>query len=153
MLKADKLKNDQEKEIAAIRDRYADQLLDLNHFVDVGVSLLDAWAVKNANLFAVKKSLDLTHAVIGFRTGMPKLKLKSKQTWEKVLGVLRMDFSSAFVRTEASVDKAGLLADRDNLKTQYLMERVGIKVVQDETFFVEHRREAEVEAEKGAQSK
>jgi phage host-nuclease inhibitor protein Gam len=145
MLTADKLKNDQEKEISAIRDRYAERLLDLNNYVDEAVILLKHWADKNSSLFAVKKSIDLTHAVIGFRTGMPRLKLKAKLTWDKALEAIKKVSGAVYVRIEEVLDKAALLSDRDKPATKLLMDNVGIKVVQDETFFIEPRREEIVE--------
>ena len=57
-----------------------------------------------------------------------------------VLELLK-EFNPAYVRTSEEVAKDKLLADRENEDMPELMQKVGIKVEQDETFFVEPKKE------------
>ena len=57
-----------------------------------------------------------------------------------MLELLRQ-FNPAYVRTTEEIAKDKLLADRDEEEMPELMQKVGIKVEQDETFFVEPKKE------------
>ena len=80
----------------------------------------------------------MTHGTVGFRTGNPRLKPITKFTWAKVLETIQRSatFASSYVRTKAEVDREKLLADRDELGADGLRV-LGLKVVQEESFFVE----------------
>ena len=94
----------------------------------------------------------MTHGVIGFRTGTPKLKLLKGFTWASALQLVKK-FLPGYVRQTEEVAKDKLLADRelsevsfgDAVKTlkpmKEAMDDCGIQVVQDETFFVEPKSE------------
>jgi len=91
-----------------------------------------------------KKSVQLTHGVMGRRLGTPALRLLNKSwTWESVLARLREVFGARFVRlAEPEVDKpavkkADLSADQ--------LKAVGLKVEQGENFFAEPDRTATTE--------
>ena len=91
-----------------------------------------------------KKSVQLTHGVMGRRLGTAALKLLNKSwTWESVLARLREVFGARFVRlAEPEVDKpavkkADLSADQ--------LKAVGLKVEQAESFFAEPDRTATTE--------
>ncbi|MFJ1366650.1 host-nuclease inhibitor Gam family protein [Capnocytophaga canimorsus] len=51
-------------------------------------------------------------------------------------------FFTRYIRTVEEPAKDKLLADRDNEEVNTLFGKVGISVVQDETFFVEPKKEA-----------
>ena len=100
------------------------------------------------DLFSKKKSLEMAHGVIGFRTGTPKLKTLKGFTWAKAL-VLVKEYLRGYIRTSEEVAKDKLLADRELVVTvdgkevpmREEMARCGIEVAQDETFYVEPKRE------------
>lgn len=52
-------------------------------------------------------------------------------------------FGKDYIRTAPEVAKDKLLADREDKKCQKVMTDCGIEVVQDETFFVEPKKEKE----------
>ena len=102
---------------------------------------LQSFAVENqAELFTKKKSLDMTHGVIGFRTGTPKLKTLKGFTWASALQLVK-EFLPGYVRSSEEIAKDKLLADRDVEKMPEDMARCGIAVVQDESFYVEPKHE------------
>lgn len=124
-----------------IRDRYSDEIARLTEQKDKAFDLLQAFAVENKDvLFARKKSMDSVHGTIGFRTGTPKLKTLKGFTWGAVTNLLK-EFLPAYVRVTEEPAKDKLLADRDDEEVNGMFSRVGIAVVQDETFYVEPKKE------------
>jgi len=128
-------------EITKIRDRNADELARWQEQKDAAFDVLQSFATENrAELFTKKKSMETTHGILGFRTGTPKLKTLKGFTWASVLQLLRK-FAPEYVRTTEEVAKDKLLADRDIEEMVEIMPNVGIMVDQDETFFVEPKKE------------
>lgn len=128
-------------EITKIRERNADELAKWQQQKDASLEVLQTYATENRDeLFSKKKSMETAHGVLGFRTGTPKLKTRKGFTWAAVLELLRQ-FNPAYVRTTEEIAKDKLLADRDEEEMPELMQKVGIKVEQDETFFVEPKKE------------
>lgn len=129
-----------EKQITAIREKYHDKITALVTIKDEAFEKLHIFASQNVELFESKKSLDLTHGRIGFRTGTPKLKTLPKFTWERVVDKLEQ-YLPDFVRTKKEADRQGLLDSRDNIDVNKLFDKIGVEVVQDESFFVEPKTE------------
>ena len=130
-----------ELQCAKIREKQADRLSQLDAEREQAFDVLQAFAVENqAELFAKKKSLDMAHGTIGFRTGTPKLKTLKGFTWANVLQMAR-EFLPGYVRTSEEVAKDKLLADRDEDGMFDKMAKCGITVAQDETFYVEPKKE------------
>ncbi|MBR3565320.1 MAG: host-nuclease inhibitor Gam family protein [Paludibacteraceae bacterium] len=130
-----------ELQCARIREKQADRLSQLDAEREQAFDVLQAYAVENqAELFAKKKSLDMAHGTIGFRTGTPKLKTLKGFTWASVLQMVR-EFLPGYVRTSEEVAKDKLLADRDEEGMTDKMAKCGITVTQDETFYVEPKKE------------
>ncbi|MBQ7210521.1 MAG: host-nuclease inhibitor Gam family protein [Paludibacteraceae bacterium] len=130
-----------ELQCARIREKQADRLSQLDAEREQAFDVLQAFAVENqAELFAKKKSLDMAHGTIGFRTGTPKLKTLKGFTWASVLQMVR-EFLPGYVRTSEEVAKDKLLADRDEDGMFDKMSKCGITVAQDETFYVEPKKE------------
>jgi phage host-nuclease inhibitor protein Gam len=126
-----------DRQLADVRKLYEGSLAEVDQKLE---PLLDAaadWAVRNPDEFATRKSVVMAHGTVGFRTGMPKLKTLSGFTWSKVLEKIRSILPD-YVRTSEEVDKERLIADRNELGAR--LGDVGVKVVQDETFFVEPLR-------------
>ena len=81
-----KINADIELQCAKYREKYADKIATLSEERDKAFDTLQAFATENqAELFTKKKSLDMAHGVIGFRTGTPKLKTLKGFTWASVL--------------------------------------------------------------------
>jgi phage host-nuclease inhibitor protein Gam len=126
-----------------IREQYADEMAKLSNTKDKAFDVMQAYALENKdNLFAKKKSLDSVHGTIGFQKGKPKLKTLKGFTWGAVTNLLK-EFLPSYIRTTEEPAKDKLLADRDAEEVVALFPKVGICVVQDETFYVEPKKEAE----------
>jgi phage host-nuclease inhibitor protein Gam len=128
-------------EITKIRERNADALADWQEQKDAAFEVLQIYALENRDdLFTKKKSMETTHGILGFRTGTPKLKTLKGFTWAAALSLLKK-CRPEYVRISEEIAKDKLLADRENEDMPELMREVGIKVDQDETFFVEPKKE------------
>lgn len=105
---------------------------------------MQVFATENREeLFTKRRSIETTHGTIGFRIGMPKLKPKKTFTWAAVLNLLK-EFGKDYIRTVEEPARDKLLADRDTEECQQVMEKCGIYVAQDETFYVEPKRKRRI---------
>jgi phage host-nuclease inhibitor protein Gam len=130
-------------QVTNIREKYADEISRLSDTKEKAFDVMQAFALENKDeLFARKKSLESVHGVLGFRTGTPKLKTLKGFTWGAVTNLLK-EFLPAYIRTTEEPAKDKLLADREAEDVAALFPKVGITVVQDETFYVEPKKEAE----------
>ena len=128
-----------ERHIQDVRARYETRLLECALLIEQKLPALQAWAEASPELFKDKKSLDMVHATIGFRTGTPKCKPLRGWTWEKVRSYL-LEYAIGYTRTTVEIDKEALISDREKLGRSGLADH-GVQVTQDETFYVEPKRE------------
>ena len=138
---AAKITADIELQCAKIREKYASKLAELDAEKTKAFDTLQSFATENqAELFTKKKSLDMAHGTIGFRTGTPKLKTLKGFTWASALQLVK-EFLPGYIRQTEEIAKDKLLADRDTEDMMPQMNKCGIQVVQDETFYVEPKKE------------
>lgn len=136
-----KITADIELQCAKIREKYASKLVELDAEKTKAFDTLQSFATENqAELFTKKKSLDMAHGTIGFRTGTPKLKTLKGFTWASALQLVK-EFLPDYIRQTEEIAKDKLLADRDTEEMMPQMNKCGIQVVQDETFYVEPKKE------------
>lgn len=136
-----KINADLDVKFTKLRDEKADELIKLETEMSEAYDLVQAYALENKDTsFLKKKSMELSHGVIGFRTGTPKLKNKKGFTWAAVTNLLK-EFLPAYVRSVDEPAKDKLLADRNDEAVAPLLEKVGVEVVQDETFYIELKKE------------
>lgn len=146
-----------ELQCAKIREKYVDKLATLGAEKDKAFDVLQSFATENqAELFTKKKSLDMAHGTIGFRTGTPKLKTLKGFTWASALQLAKKFLPITYIRQTEEIAKDKLLADRDlkevavydtptgdprEVTMREAMAACGIQVAQDETFYVEPKKE------------
>ena len=128
-----KINADIELQCAKIREKRQAELTALTAERDHAFDTLQAFATENqAELFSKKKSLDMAHGTIGFRTGTPKLKtLKGEIAKDKLLADRDLE--------DVKITESGLMEQEVTMKVA--MAKCGIQVVQDETFYVEPKKE------------
>lgn len=128
---------DIELQCARIREKYASLLAELDQERKDSFDILQAYAMENqTELFTKKKSLEMAHGVIGFRTGTPKLKPLKGFTWASALQLVR-EYLPGYLRQSEEIAKDKLLADREQEQVSAIMTKCGIQVVQEENFYVE----------------
>lgn len=138
---SEKITAEIELQCAKIREKFANQLAALNDDAEQAFDTLQSFATENqAELFSKKKSLEMAHGIIGFRTGTPKLKTLKGFTWASAL-LLVKEFLPDFIRKTEEIAKDKMLADRESEGMVEKLSKCGITVAQDETFFVEPKKE------------
>jgi phage host-nuclease inhibitor protein Gam len=132
------LTSQMDEEVANARKKYEGNLTAIDADVEAKTEALRIWAEANPDAFPKgRKSLDFVQGTIGFRTGTPALALLNRKwNWDKVTKALQ-ERLPAFLRDKPEMDKASLLAQRDEKIIAENLPLVGLKVTQDEGFFVE----------------
>ncbi|NDV45485.1 hypothetical protein D0T49_00260 [Paludibacter sp. 221] len=138
-----KINADLDVKFTKLRDSKADELAKLEAEKSEAFELIKAYALENKETqFSKKKSLELTHGVIGFRMGTPKIKTLKGYTLKAVAKILEK-LNPDYVRKTVEVDKEKLIADREKEGMAETMRECGIEVVQDEAFYIELKKENE----------
>ena len=126
-----------------IREDYEEKSAALAKKADAAFDDISSYAAIHPEEFPKdKKSIDLLHGTIGYRTGMPRLLLPRGREEAEVVGELKSAGLGAFVRQKEELDRAKILssaAQDDNLRDAF--ELRGIRVSQVERFFVDIKRE------------
>lgn len=139
--KQQRITADMDAKITAIREKFQDSLIAHEAEKEAALTIMQAWATENQEtIFGKKKSITTAHGTLGFRTSTPKLKTLKGFTWASVTNLVK-EFLPAYIRTKDEPMKDKLLADRENEEVMKHLEKCGIEVVQDETFYVEPKKE------------
>lgn len=141
--KVQNLTSKMDVEMTRIREKYAEQLAVLNAAKEKNFEILQAFAVENREvLFSKKKSVESAHGVFGFRTGTPKLKNLKGFTWAAVTNLVK-ELMPGYIRISEELNKQKLLDDRELPEMAEYFPKIGVQVVQDESFFVEPKKEGD----------
>jgi phage host-nuclease inhibitor protein Gam len=128
-------------EIAKIREKHSEKLSGLQQEKDEASEKLLLFCTANKDeFFKQKKSLELSHGTLGFRTGTPALKTKKGFTWAAVLELAKQRISE-YVRTKEELDKEALIAARNLEGMAETYDSIGVYVDQTEKWFVELKKE------------
>jgi phage host-nuclease inhibitor protein Gam len=126
-----------EKKITALRAKYQERNEINDMAVRLNYAILSDFAEQHRDeYFKDKKSLELSHGTIGFRTGNPTLKSAKGFTLKACLALVKA-LSTGYVRVKEELDKAKLLADRNMDGMEELLKKCGLEIKQEETFYVE----------------
>jgi phage host-nuclease inhibitor protein Gam len=127
------LKAEMDARITEIRADYERRLARLDEKIGPLVEAIHAWAEANRSEFGQRKTLEMLHGFIGWRTTPPAVKPLRGLTWaaflERIKELGRMDF----IRVREDVNKEAILAARETED----VERLGVQIVQVDEFFVE----------------
>ena len=126
--------------------RHAEKLRPIADSLKGKLALAQDWAERNPAAFGTARSLAMSYGTVGWRRANPSLQLVNKKqwSWEKVLEALRSGgrifegrgpLWSSYVREKFEVNKEALLSDRVELGAQ--LSNVGVKVVQEDDFFID----------------
>lgn len=139
--RAMKLAAEMDEKITKIREKYDPEMRELMDDMEDHREVIEVYSSEHyETLFSKKKSYETTHGTIGYRTGTPKLKTLSKFTWAKVLDNLKA-YLPSYVRKVEEPAKDRLLTDRELPEVKANLSKVGLQVVQDESFFIELKKE------------
>jgi phage host-nuclease inhibitor protein Gam len=129
-----------EREHQDVDARWQPDIENIEAQIEVITQTFQAWAEANPAAFAARRSIELQNGVFGWRTGKPALKLLRGWDWERVLEVLR-SYDPRFIRLKEEVDRERILSERDAIGPD--LPKLGLKVVQKETFYVDPKIEEE----------
>lgn len=148
VIDTDATKAEMEESIRKVREAYAARFAEL---ADTSAALLDdieAWAAGHPEEFRDKKSMELLHGVIGFRTSTPRVALPRGADEDELATDLDGAGLSCYVRTRRELDRQRILADvaegwsAETNDAAAVLGAYGIQVKQSDRFFAEVRREA-----------
>ncbi|WP_024740927.1 host-nuclease inhibitor Gam family protein [Tenacibaculum maritimum] len=139
--KKDMLAAKMDEEITAIRAKYSEELQECTETTDKCFNKMQAYAECNPDLFGKKKSYETPYGIIGFRSGTPKLKATKGYTLKAALKLLEKNKATNYLRTKIEMAKDILIAERNKPEVISLMGECGLEVTQDNTFFVELKKE------------
>ena len=127
----------------SVRDKYADALAEQQDIKEKNFEIMQTFATEHREeLFSRRKSYESAHGTFGFRTGTPKLKNIKGFTWASVTNLVK-EFLPEYIRVSEELAKDRLLADRDKEEVAEQLSKCGMTIVQDETFYVEPKKENE----------
>ncbi len=145
-IQRDGLNAEMELRINEIRKKYEGKIESFSEKIEVCTEVLKDWAERHPDQFGKKKSIETVHGSVGFRFGQPQVKTKLKLTWAIVLEKIKaLSLNAKYVRVKEEANKEAILADRDKKLNgphgEYTIEDLGVRIVQDEAFFIEIKRE------------
>jgi phage host-nuclease inhibitor protein Gam len=130
------------EELNKVKSKFKDQITELQDELEPQVEVLEVFAKEQQPAWGKKKSMELLHCTIGFRTGTPKVEKDKKFTWDAITELLgKNKVFKPFIRTKQEIDKEAILACKDEALLEQLKEDAYVSIVQDETFYVEAKRE------------
>ncbi|MGN6385724.1 MAG: host-nuclease inhibitor Gam family protein [Verrucomicrobiota bacterium] len=133
-----------EAEIAEVQKRHQEGLLSVAKQIEIKEAGIYVFCQQHRKtLFPEKKSIDLLLAVVGFRDNPPSVgKLANKDTWPVIATRLAsLDWGQKYVTyADPEVNKKQILLDRSELTPEQL-KAAGIKIDQDENFYIEPKSE------------
>ena len=128
------------EEINRIKSKYQDSITELTESQEEPKEILEVYAKENQGEWGKKKSMELLHCIIGFRTGTPKVVKDKKYTWELITETVMKLFPN-LVRTKTELDKDAIIALSKEDGFKEIAEKCCIDVVQEESFFVQPKVE------------
>ena len=133
-------------EIAKIREKFEGKISDIKDDADAVFDDLNAYASLHPEIFSAgRKSVDLLHGTIGFRTGQPRLSMPRGKTDDELCSsMLALPTVACFVRRTNVVDKSAVIgaisADQPS-DSKTVLESIGFRVTQAERFFIDPKYE------------
>ena len=125
--------------INSIKDEFADEIIHLTREKERQFETLEVYAKEQKDNWGRRKSLDLLHSVIGFRTGTPRVTKDKMFTWDNILDMVKERFPS-LIRAKYELDKEAIIAMRDDKEFLEVQKACYIDVEQSESFYVEAKQ-------------
>jgi phage host-nuclease inhibitor protein Gam len=140
--KLEKIEAKMNDEINKVKAKYADEVTELQQSLAEPLEVLQVFASEQKNNWGKKKSQELLHTIIGFRTGTPKVTKDKKFTWDAVLALMKKNMVfSKFIRTSEEINKEAILSEKNEAVLNQLKEEAFVSIDQEEKFYVELKKE------------
>ena len=135
---------DMDAELLVVKADYQPDMDTHQSVIDAGCEWLSDFAESHPEIFPKdRKSVTWAAGKFGYRTDTPSLALAKRSFgWAQILAVIAGKRLRKFIRTKMEVDKDAILARCGTLEKptkfqQRTLPALGLKLVQDEKFFVE----------------
>lgn len=139
------LKAELEESIRKTRAGYEAAFARLDEQAAALLADVEAWAAGHPEEFKEKKSLELLHGVIGFRTSTPRVAIPRGTDEDELAATLAESGLDCYVRLRRELDKPAILAAVADTapanEAEAVLAAYGIRVRQSERFFAEVREE------------
>lgn len=130
------------EQINRVKDRYKEPVTALQISAKDHKAILEVFATEQKGNWGKRKSFDLLHCVIGFRTNPPKVGKSKKFTWDAVTELMKKNkVFGRFLRTTVEINKEAILAEENEAVLNMLKEDCFICIEQDERFDVDVKKE------------
>jgi len=136
----DKVQAKMNEEINKVKSKYQDEITELQDSIAEPQEVLEVYANEQKENWGKRKSFELLHTVIGYRTGMPKVTKAKGFSWEAVTELASKHFPG-LVRTKIELDKDSVIVLSKEDSFDEIKKTCFIDVVQEESFFVEAKKE------------
>lgn len=146
-----KIAADVELACTRIREKYQDELSALSEEAEKAFEVLRVYADEHPEAFGGRRSLEMAHGRVGYRTGMPQLRTERGFTQAAVIALIKDAFperAAEFVTVKESLNKEAIIASvRQPAEAEGWLDGARLErechatVVQEETFYVEARTE------------
>ncbi len=123
-------------QVQSIRQQYQAPLAAQNEALDLKMEQARVWCEANPREFGAARAIEMAHGTVGWRAGQPTLKTLPGWTFDRVEQTLKTAGALGYIRVNEEVHQQNLLSDREAIGPEKLRE-IGLRVVQEETFFVE----------------
>ena len=144
------LKAELEESIRKTRAGYEAAFARLDETAAALLADVEAWAAGHPEEFKDRKSLELLHGTIGFRTSTPRVAIPRGTDEDELAATLAGEGLDCYVRLRRELDKPAILAAvadvGDGGESEAVLAAYGIRVRQSERFFAEVREEKGVPA-------
>lgn len=137
-LDREQLVTDRDRLLADVREEHDPRIEAVGQEIAAKLVLCEKFAtVHRDTLFGKLKSAASSLATFGFRTGNPKLVLLNRKwKWDDVLAALKGKERTELIRRKEEADKDALKKLPDDELAGF-----GLRIDQDETFFIEPKRD------------
>lgn len=131
-----------EAEVNEIMEKYGDELGCIGQAKQAAYDIAHMYcAVNKETLFGKRRSIGTPDGVAGFRLSTPRLCTVKGNTWQKVVEKLKEKLPG-YVRITYEPAKDMLLADRYKEHVAPMLAELGVRIVQEELFYIESRKAA-----------
>jgi phage host-nuclease inhibitor protein Gam len=143
----EKIKVKMNELVDKVKNRYSDQVTELREEVEEATKILEQYAYEQKSSWDKKKSFELPHNIIGFRTGTPRVTKEKKFSWEAVLELLKKNKAfKRFIRTKEEINKEAILSlNAANEKEKQLLLKLKdecyLFIEQGDAFYIMPKKE------------
>lgn len=140
--KLDKIEAKMNEEINKVKAKYKEYISEIQEQLEEPMEVLEVFAKEQQSSWGKKKSMELLHTIIGFRTGQPKVVKDKKFTWDAVLELMKKNrVFKGFIRTTEEINKEAILSEKNEAVLNQLKEEAYVSIDQDEKFYIDVKKE------------